>query len=149
MFQPFRLRIPESLLEAMLQQASTELPNECCGLLAGKISGDGRTADATHRYPLVNAMKSTIEFESDPKGMFLAMKDMRREGTEVLAVYHTHPTSAPIPSRKDIERNFGISVMSIIIGMLESPPEVRAWWLNESGYQVAEWEIVRNLSFGG
>src|SRR5260370_2739731 len=34
---PFRLRIPRNHYDAMVAQAMAELPNECCGLLAGLV----------------------------------------------------------------------------------------------------------------
>ena len=49
---PFRLEVPRALYSAMLEQARAELPNECCGLLAGTVEeGVGRVVA---RYPLVN-----------------------------------------------------------------------------------------------
>src|SRR5262245_17238518 len=95
-----KLQIPGRLHAEMLAQAVAELPNECGGLLAGR---DGRV---THRYPLTNALASPVRYESDPKELFAAEKDMRRQGTELLAIYHSHPTSEPVPSRTDLERNF-------------------------------------------
>src|SRR3954452_20721502 len=39
----FRLEVPRALYSAMLEQARAELPNECCGLLAGTVEeGVGR-----------------------------------------------------------------------------------------------------------
>src|SRR5271165_2728722 len=106
------LHIPGRLHEEMLAQAVAELPNECCGLLAGR---DGLV---THRYPLTNALASPVRYESDPQTMFAAFKDMRREGTDLLAIYHSHPTSAAVPSRTDLERNFyGSDVVHVIISL--------------------------------
>jgi proteasome lid subunit RPN8/RPN11 len=60
----------------------------------------------------------------------------------VLAVYHSHPTSAPIPSRTDLERNYSPDVVNLIISLSGSEPETRAWWLSEADYCPAEWEIT-------
>src|SRR5438067_13873196 len=100
---PFRLlHIPGPLFEGMIEQARAEQPNECCGLLAGVTAGEA--GQVRCRYPLVNAAASPALFESDPRSTFDADRDMRRRGLEVLAVYHSHPTSAPVPSRTDLER---------------------------------------------
>jgi proteasome lid subunit RPN8/RPN11 len=75
--------------------------------------------------------------------MLDALKAMRVTGTEVLAIYHSHPTSAPVPSRKDIERNsWGVSVVHLIVGLGGVEPEIRAWWLTDDGYTEAIWEDV-------
>jgi proteasome lid subunit RPN8/RPN11 len=121
----------------MLAQAVAELPNECCGLLAG---GDGRV---THRYPLRNALASPVRYESDPKELFAAHKDMNRQGTELVAIYHSHPRSDPVPSRTDLERNFhGPDVVHVIISLKDGEPQVRAWRLGETSYDVVGWTYI-------
>jgi proteasome lid subunit RPN8/RPN11 len=130
----FALQIPRRLYDAMVAQAVAELPNECCGLLAG---GGGRV---THRYPLTNALASPVRYESDPAALFAAFRDMRRHGTELLAIYHSHPTSDPVPSRTDLERNFyGAEVVHIIISLKGDVPTARAWRLAEASYSEVEW----------
>ena len=60
---------------------------------------------------------------------------------EFLAIYHSHPTSEAVPSRKDREMNYSPDVMNLIIS-LKKPAEVRAWWLEAETQREAEWEIV-------
>jgi proteasome lid subunit RPN8/RPN11 len=127
MTAPFRLSIPQAIFEAMLAHARAELPAECCGQLAGTVvDGVGRV---TQCFPLTNELKSPTEFLSDPRSTFAAHKALQASGTEVLAVYHSHPTSDPIPSRRDLERSYGEHVMNLIIGLRKALPEVNAWWL--------------------
>ena len=141
MSTPFRLILPRQLYNEMIAQAQAELPNECCGVLAGTIGTDG-IARIERRYSLVNALASPMEYESDPKSMFAADRDMRSRGLDLLAVYHSHPTSAPIPSRTDRERNYLGEVMHFIIGLDGVGPEVRGWWLTAEDYQEAEWTLT-------
>jgi proteasome lid subunit RPN8/RPN11 len=124
----------------MLWQARAESPLECCGLLSGVILSDG-VAKVRLRYPLVNAAASPVEFESEPASLLSAWNDINRQGLEVLAVYHSHPTSEPVPSRKDLARSWSPEVVNFIISLLHSPPMVRGWWLTDEGYQGAEWTI--------
>jgi|SRR5262245_14088527 len=124
----------------MLEQARTELPNECCGLLAGRIeNGIGRVA---MRYPLVNETASPREYNAEPRSMLAAFKDMRARGLFELAIYHSHPTSAPIPSKTDRERNYSTEVMNLIIGLTGVESLVRGWWLTEADFVEASWEII-------
>lgn len=124
----------------MIWQAVAEAPLECCGLLAGVIGADG-VGSVRLRYPLVNALASPIEFESDADSLFSAWKDIRRQGMEVLAVYHSHPTSEPVPSRKDLARNWSAEVVNFIVSMSHAPPLVRAWWFSAEDYRAAQWFI--------
>jgi [CysO sulfur-carrier protein]-S-L-cysteine hydrolase len=134
---PFRLRIPRPILEEMLAHAVAERPLECCGLLAGKVVDGIGEVRAIH--PLVNELKSATEFVSEPRGLFAAMKAMRAAGTDVLAVYHSHPSGAPAPSRLDRERNYSEDVMNVIIGFADGVPIVRAWWLTATDTREADW----------
>ena len=140
MSAPFRLLIPGDLYAAMLAHARSELPAECCGLLAGSVAdGVGRV---TQHFPLVNALASATEYESDSRSMLAAHKAMRSSGTEILAVYHSHPTSDPVPSARDRERNYDERVVNIIIGLREAEPDVRAWWLTANGARPADWQVI-------
>jgi proteasome lid subunit RPN8/RPN11 len=136
----FRLVLPRQIYEALLEQARAELPNECCGLLAGRREGAvGRVA---RRYPLVNASASPVEYLSEGPSHLAAHRDLCKAGLEELAVYHSHPTTEPIPSRTDLERNLWPGVVHLIVSMRTSSPEMRGWWLREDSYTEAEWEIV-------
>jgi proteasome lid subunit RPN8/RPN11 len=128
----------------MIEQARGEFPNECCGLLAGELPAPGPPSVGLvrWRYPLVNAEAVPTRFISTPESMFAAARDMRERRLEILAVYHSHPISDPIPSRTDLECNYSTEVVNFIISMKEAEPRVRAWWLTADGYREAEWEVV-------
>jgi [CysO sulfur-carrier protein]-S-L-cysteine hydrolase len=82
---------------ALEEHARAEMPNEACGLLAFR---DG----VAERYiPARNAAASPYRFEleTDPENWFL-----EDDGYE-LAVFHSHVSSAPRPSRTDVE-NIGL-----------------------------------------
>jgi proteasome lid subunit RPN8/RPN11 len=134
------LNIPRSVYEGMIWHALAERPLECCGLLAGVIRTDG-IGEVRLRYPLLNAAASPVEFESEPRNHFSADRDIRRQGLEVLAVYHSHPTSEPIPSRKDRERNNWPQAVALIISLAETTPRMCGWWLSAEAYRAAEWTI--------
>jgi [CysO sulfur-carrier protein]-S-L-cysteine hydrolase len=162
---PFQLIVPRDIYEGMISQARSELPNECCGLLAGRVQEAGvrgqeaevrsqrseirgQEADASRavitaqrRYALVNSNASPREYLSDARSMFEAVRDMRRFGLEIVAIYHSHPTSAPVPSRTDLERNYSPEVMNLIISLQSDEPQIRAWWLEENGYREADWRL--------
>jgi proteasome lid subunit RPN8/RPN11 len=142
---PFRLLLSGQFHADMIRQAQAELPNECCGLLAGHIEmgPSGPVGRVLRRFPLVNAAASRTEFDSEPHSMFAAHKEMRGAGLDILAIYHSHPTAPPIPSRKDLERNYyGSEVVNLIVSLLTDVPEVRAWWLIGENFKEAVMELV-------
>ena len=136
---PFRLILPDEVYREIVKHAYVTRPAECCGLLAGVVL-QGR-GEVLRGYPLGNGAKRHDEFESDPRSMFEAVRDIDRNGWEILAVYHSHPTTPPVPSRKDLERNYAEEVMNLIVSLAREPAEVRGWWLTATNYSEAEWEV--------
>ena len=139
---PFtRLTVPDLLLEEVIGHARREAPLECCGLLAGYVA-DG-VGVVTARYPITNATPSETEYETDARDLLHAFRSMRERGVELLAIYHSHPASAPVPSRTDVERNtYGETAVHLIVSLTGAEPEARAWWLAEECYCEATFEVV-------
>jgi [CysO sulfur-carrier protein]-S-L-cysteine hydrolase len=145
---PFCLHLPREVHESIIAQAKSEQPFECCGLLAGVIVPADPTgaacpiAKVLGRYPLINTARSPVLFESDPRSMFEATRDIDRREWQILAVYHSHPTSPPIPSRTDLERNYDPEVMTMIVSLAGGEPLLRAWWLTADQFQEGDWELI-------
>lgn len=137
-----RLVIPHRLLNAVLAQARAELPNECCGLLAGRIeSGVGLV---TNRCPLVNAAESpATRYVSSPESMFAAMRELRSATLEVLAIYHSHPTSPAWPSRVDRELNYASDVANLIVSLAVEPPEWGLFFIDGDDISSLPLEFVQ------
>ncbi|HLJ98099.1 MAG TPA: M67 family metallopeptidase [Gemmataceae bacterium] len=124
----------------MVAQARAELPNECCGLLAGLVD-EGNIGRVHQHYPLVNNAASPREYLANDRTLFHAHRDMRERGLQLLAIYHSHPVSDPVPSKTDLERNFFDDVMHLIVSLKTEVPLLRGWWLTEKEYREAEWEV--------
>ena len=89
--------IPTEIRAQLEAHARAEEPNEACGLVAL------RDGTAERYIPARNAAASPYRFEleTDPQNWFL-----EDEGYE-LAVFHSHLSSPPRPSRTDVE-NIGL-----------------------------------------
>jgi proteasome lid subunit RPN8/RPN11 len=90
--------VPAATRRALAEHAEREAPNEACGLV---VVEDGV---AVRYLPGVNAASSPYRFElrmDDPEVWFL-----EEDGVE-LAVFHSHLSSPPRPSRTDV-RNIGL-----------------------------------------
>jgi proteasome lid subunit RPN8/RPN11 len=136
-----KLDIPDSLVEGMIEHGRHELPNECCGLLAGCIVESAGIV-AT-RFAIGNDAVSPKNYSSNARDMFEAFRSIRARGLELLAIYHSHPTSEAAPSLRDIELNtYGESVVHVIVSLAGPEPVVRAWCLMEAGFREVEWRRV-------
>ena len=95
--------------DAMLAHARAAMPNEACGFLAGRDR-------VTHFLPLDNAADTPRTlFESSPRSTLAAYRRMRELNLELLAVYHSHPTSPPAPSKTDKERHDLPGILCVIV----------------------------------
>ena len=89
--------IPAAIRDELEAHARAEEPNEACGLVALR-------GGAAERYlPGRNAAASPYRFELDTELENWFLED---EGYE-LAVFHSHISSPPRPSRTDVE-NIGL-----------------------------------------
>jgi len=89
--------VPDAVRRALVEHALAEQPNEACGLVVLRD-------DVADRYvPGRNAAASPYRFELEvpPETWFL-----EDDGWE-LAVFHSHVSSPPRPSRTDVE-NIGL-----------------------------------------
>jgi proteasome lid subunit RPN8/RPN11 len=110
--------IPPRVREELIAHAEAEKPNEACGLILLRD-------EVAERYvPGENVTPSPYRFELkvDPETWFL-----EDEGYE-LAVFHSHLSSPPRPSRTDVES----------IGLWEGRPYVI---LSLRSGELAAWRI--------
>jgi proteasome lid subunit RPN8/RPN11 len=91
------LTVPRRLLDQMVEHARETYPAECCGILAG----EGERA--THLFRLRNISPTPeVAYLMDASEQFWAFRNVRHNGLRFLAVYHSHPLSAPYPSLIDV-----------------------------------------------
>lgn len=130
------LHIPEAMYEEMVQHARAELPNECVGMLIG--FADGTVAEY---LPLINELKSPTRFLTELYSMLRAEKRCRQLKLEVLAIFHSHPTSEPVPSRYDVADHYSSTVMSLILTLIDNPKPLQGWWIENGVFKRAEVQI--------
>jgi proteasome lid subunit RPN8/RPN11 len=133
------LELPKALMEAIVEHARQEFPNECCGLLAG------RGARVERLFRGSNVDRSPYTYRLDPQEQLRFFKVIDAEGLELLGIYHSHTQSAAYPSRTDVERAFYPDAAYVIVS-LRGPQassdgtEIRAFRIRDG--QVTEEELV-------
>ena len=90
------LTLPQAMIEEMVAHATEDLPNECCGIIAGK---DGV---ATRFYRTVNAEASPFRYNIDPRDILRIERDIDANDWQVLVIYHSHVASEAYPSPTDV-----------------------------------------------
>jgi proteasome lid subunit RPN8/RPN11 len=136
-----RLTIPDRLLDEVVAHAREALPNECCGLLAGRV--ENGVGVVTTRFAVTNDLASPTAYQTNARDLLAAFRAMREDKLDVLAIYHSHPTSEAVPSRRDVAENtYGETVVHLIVGLAHATPDVKAWWITDEGYREAEYDRV-------
>ncbi len=91
------LILKKELLARITEHAIREFPNESCGILAGNQG----TVEKV--YEMVNVEKSPQTFFMDAREQLKVMKEIRKEGHEMIGIYHSHVASEAYPSSYDVE----------------------------------------------
>ena len=105
------MKISKGILEMIYEQAEAEAPLEACGYLAGKEDV------ITSHYKMTNVDKSETHFSLDPKEQFQVAKSVRANGSDLIAVYHSHPASPARPSEEDIRLAHDSSIIYVIVSL--------------------------------
>lgn len=139
----FLLMLPRQIHDDMIQQAQSEQPNECCGLLAGRCDRIAGVRTVVARLPLVNQLASPNRYLSEPRSILNAYREIDRLGLELVGVYHSHPTWRAEPSAVDLANNaLGDDIAQLIISLLDAPPTIRAWRLFPNRFDEIELAIL-------
>ena len=117
------LRLAQRFIDGMVAHARAELPNECCGIIAGK---NGR---AVKLFRSINALADPYRYHMDPKDQLRILRECQDHGWDPLAFYHSHTASEAYPSRTDIRLAFTPKIP-------DKPGERMLWWAD------AYWVIV-------
>lgn len=132
--------ISRAQVDAIIEQARREFPNEACGLLAGMDSA------VVQVYPIRNAKASPVYYEMDPREQLRALDDMDEHGWQLAAVYHSHTHTRAYPSRTDVDiaqatLAFYPDTLYVIVSLAyPDNPDVRAFRI--SGTEIQEVEVT-------
>lgn len=101
------------------------LPNEACGLMAGRKEQAYRTVRKV--YLLSNIDHSPEHFSMDPKEQLQAIADMRANGYELIGNFHSHPSTPARPSKEDIRLAFDPELSYMIISLQQKAPQLKCF----------------------
>jgi [CysO sulfur-carrier protein]-S-L-cysteine hydrolase len=128
------------LTPAQLQEIEAHLnaclPNEGCGLLAGK---ENRCRAV---IPITNAHASPVRFLMQPEEQLKAFQWIEDNGLELLAMFHSHPTGPPGPSETDLKEFYYPDIVSIICMPLQDRWEIHAFELNKNNFKEVYLAVI-------
>ena len=92
------LVIRADLVEAMVEHARRDHPDEACGVLAGP---EGRDRPERH-IPMVNAERSPTFYRFDAQEQLKVWREMDDADEVPVVIYHSHTATDAYPSRTDV-----------------------------------------------
>jgi [CysO sulfur-carrier protein]-S-L-cysteine hydrolase len=127
------LRLPTIAWHQMLAHAFACLPEEACGLLAGRPLDDAARATVEAATDVVwfqscdNAAHSSKVYTVDARQHLAADRRAEADGLEIVGVMHSHTHTEPYPSPTDIAQAVDPGWHYLIVSLRDNEPMVRSW----------------------
>ena len=131
------LTLPQDYVDEMIAHAKEDVPNECCGIIAGK---DGA---ATKLYRAINAEASPFRYSVDPKDLLRIYRDLDSNGWDVFVIYHSHTHTEAYPSKTDVLLAAWEDALYVIVSLEDDDkPVVRAFRITDGNVTEEEVEVA-------
>ena len=123
---PASVELSADLVQAMIDHARAEYPNEMCGLIVGdRPAADGGTP--LRWIPTRNRAASPLRYEIHPDDLLQLTIATERADEEFWAIVHSHTHSSARPSSTDIGLAFYPDAIYLLVSLAEHEPAVAAW----------------------
>lgn len=92
------LSIRRDIVDAIVEHARKDHPDEACGVVAGPVG-----SDRPERFiPMLNAARSPTFYEFDSMDLLRLYREMDDNDEEPVVIYHSHTATEAYPSRTDV-----------------------------------------------
>lgn len=137
-------------IEEIEKHGKNSFPNECCGLLLGKIEDGIKVLEET--LPIANAREEESQrnrYLISSEERFKAERYARKKGLGVIGCYHSHPNAPARPSGYDLEHApFPVESFMIVSIVDGEPDNLTSWILadDRSEFYPEEIAVTANKS---
>jgi len=141
---PASASIGALMVQALVDQARAEYPNEACGLIVGdRPAADGGVA---LRYePARNKAASPYRYEIDPEDLYRIVVAADDADEVVWGIVHSHTHTPAVPSPTDIGLAFYPDALYLLVSLSDDEadpasgqPSVRAWRIVDAAIHEVE-----------
>ncbi|HEY0442798.1 MAG TPA: M67 family metallopeptidase [Candidatus Limnocylindrales bacterium] len=141
---PVSAQLPAAIVQAIIDHARAENPNEACGIVVGTAAAaDG--GRATRWEPTRNAAASRFLYEVDAADLLRLTIATDDAGEVFWAIVHSHTHTPPRPSTTDIGAAQYPDALYILVSLapdeadpVSATPSLRAWRiLDGTAHEVA------------
>ncbi|PSF37277.1 hypothetical protein C7H19_11205 [Aphanothece hegewaldii CCALA 016] len=144
-------------LQQMKTHAQLTYPEECCGLLLGKVTSQGSIlmevretenswTDEIGEELFTQTGSKQDRFYIAPEVLFKVQKEVRDLNCSIIGVYHSHPDHLAIPSKMDQEIAWPEYSYIIIALNSEKVTDINCWKLDQDHQFQSEIIILTEIS---
>jgi proteasome lid subunit RPN8/RPN11 len=121
-------------------------PYECCGLLLGRFTAEGKFVQET--YPISNAREESAKrnrFLITPEELMRGERYARGRDLEVVGFYHSHPDCPAVPSQYDLEHAWPTYSYIIVSTTADEAKDLFSWEqeADRSKFNPEEIRVIR------
>lgn len=121
----------------MLAHALHGLPDEACGLLAGRAGASG--ASAERFYAMTNADHSPLTYRLDPREQLQVFTEIEDKGWDLVAIFHSHTHTEAYPSETDRRQAFYPEAHYLLVSLEDrNTPRFRAFTIKDGVVEEVE-----------
>ena len=125
-----RLRLEDAVIEAIDAAALAKYPHEACGLLVGRDTPEVTVVERSEPARNLAVDRLADRYVLDPDDFCAADRAARRDGLDIVGVWHTHPDHPARPSPTDLEAAWPDYSYLIVAVAARGVVERRAWRLD-------------------
>ena len=154
------LKVASHHLATIGQHGESTYPNECCGLLLGRLGENSKTlvevratqnvwnaqAAQLFRAEGIRATNQLSNYTISPQTMLEVQKEARDRNLQIIGIYHSHPNHPAIASECDRLYAWEQYLYIIVLIIQGKAQEILCWELySDRTFQAEEITIVDNL----
>ncbi len=134
------LAIAPHLIERIRDHGRKAYPHECCGLLVGSANGSAKSVTGLRAVSNAREDSPRNRYLISPEDWLEADRKTRKEGLDIVGVYHSHPDHPSRPSEFDKEHAFPWYSYIIVSVAEGEAADLMSWILRDdrSGFDREE-----------
>ncbi len=134
------MEIRSDCLRQMILFSRQMLPEEACGLAAGRKSNDQITI--TRIYCTENIDHSPMHFSVSPEEHLKLILDIRKSDLDFIGCWHSHPRNSFLPSEEDHRLAFDPKAHYLILSLMDNRPELASYHVCGGRLEREEIKVV-------
>ncbi len=138
------LMIRRDLVDAMVEHARRDHPDEACGVIAGPLGSDR----PERLIEMLNAERSPTFYRLDSGEQLKVWREMDAADEEPVVIYHSHTATEAYPSRTDISYASEPGAHYVLVSTRDpNQYELRSYRIIDGEVTEEPVEVVENYMF--